>query len=202
MRVLLMLCSLLLCADAALALQITEVMYNPQGDDDAREFIELFAETLPDLSGFSVADSVSNDSLVLLRNGSRYAVIVEDGTDLAALGVSTDAAVYTIGAAIGNSLGNTQDALSLFDGQGALIDQLQYDGTLANGNGNTLVLVDGMWQESAEIGGSPGLEGAAFCCVGAFDVSPHIGGLALASASFFSICATWHLSHSFCMKHW
>lgn len=155
---------LLISGAPALALRINEVMYNPQGDDNGQEFIELFTENVSDLSGFSVADSASNDTLERMRAGSdgnKYALVVEDNADLSLLGIAPDAAVYTIGTTIGNGLSNAGDRVAVYASSGTLLDEFFYDGTLANGHGPSLVLANGEWQESAELGGSPGRENAA-----------------------------------------
>jgi len=134
---------LLLAAGIAMA-QITEVMYNPSGDDNNLEYIEVCGYRL---EGWVVADSASNDTLVALPGGnSECALIVEEG-------YNCTGTCYSAGATIGNNLGNTADCIYLYDTGLALVDSLCYDGSLANGNGMALELVDGAWVE----GYSPGL---------------------------------------------
>ncbi|HLC67156.1 MAG TPA: hypothetical protein VJK52_05955 [Candidatus Nanoarchaeia archaeon] len=148
---------LLLLADAAMAMQITEIMYNPVGDDNGKEYAELFDENLSDLSGFFIMDSATNDTLTQLRIGnSSYAFLLEEDANLADFNLSPDVAVYTTGPAIGNGLGNSGDSLSLYDPHGNFQVRASYDGSLANGNGRSLVFVDQQWGESAENSGSPG----------------------------------------------
>ena len=154
---------LLLLADAAMAMQITEIMYNPVGDDNGKEYAELFDENLSDLSGFFIMDSATNDTLTQLRIGnSSYAFLLEEDANLADFNLSPDVAVYTTGPAIGNGLGNSGDSLSLYDPHGNFQVRASYDGSLANGNGRSLVFVDQQWGESAENGGSPGRANTLF----------------------------------------
>jgi hypothetical protein len=77
---------------------ITEVMYNPFGTDNNKEYVEVLGKNL---SGFIIADSASSDILVLLQEkDSPYALIVEEGYDIS----QTSCSVYSIGSAIGNGL--------------------------------------------------------------------------------------------------
>ncbi len=89
--------------------QITEIMYDPQGNDNNREYIEVF------LNGSNLTDAIiedlrSSDTLMLLQEGTTdYALIVEENY----IWNSSNATVYTVGATIGNGLNNDKDLVLL-----------------------------------------------------------------------------------------
>ncbi len=133
--------------------RINEIMYNPDGYDYDREFIEIFTTNPANLSGWVIADSESNDTLACLRcANSSYALITEEGFDYSI----TNASVYSAGATIGNDLDNTADEIFLYNTSNALVASASYDGSIANGNGKSMELVEGEWLESVEEGGTPG----------------------------------------------
>lgn len=135
------------------AFSISEIMYNPEGDDNNREFVEIFMDIPADLAGSVIADAASNDSLTLLQwKESQYALIVEEGFNYTGI----NASVYSAGSTIGNNLDNTGDNITLFSSNGTLLADASYTSTLANNNGKSLESVDGAWQESLETGGTPG----------------------------------------------
>ena len=131
---------------------LTEVMYNPPGSDNNKEFVEVYAPNTS-LSGWLIGDLSSNDTLVLLGSGtSDYALIVEEFF----LRNNTNISYYSAGATIGNNLNNVKDSIFLYAPNGSLVDSVAYDGTLANDNGYTLEYIDNNWVESDIIGGTPG----------------------------------------------
>ncbi|MFH0870302.1 MAG: lamin tail domain-containing protein [archaeon] len=143
----------LVLVPCAQGLNINEVMYNPIGDDNNKEFIEIFG--IDNLSGYTIGDSSSNDSLVLLKYipGS-YSLIVEEGFNHSGLNCS----IYSAGSTIGNNLNNDIDSIYLYS-NGTVVDSMSYDGSLANNNNRSMELIIGLtnnsWQESCAIGGSP-----------------------------------------------
>lgn len=152
------------------AVRINEIMYNPAGDDNNMEFIEVEMDEYADLTGWTIGDSESDDTLTMLQDrqqdgqqgnqsGSYYALIVEEGFDFSAM----DSAVYSAGASIGNNLGNSADSVTLYRTNGSMVDSASYDSTLANGNGRSIELFMGLWVESCDIGGSPGNENHKTC---------------------------------------
>ncbi len=150
---------LILFVQPAVALTISEIMYNPIGDDNNREFIEIYFENPENLSRYIIADLVSNDTLSLLQlKESNYALIVEQDFDFSEI----DASVYAAGATIGNNLDNTFDKLFLYTPDFQLAASASYNNSLANGNGKSLELVGGNFIESIEDGGTPGRENTAF----------------------------------------
>lgn len=87
---------------------ITEVMYNPAGEDNNKEYIEITSEDPINLSEYALEDLESSDSLALLRQANTsYYLIVEEGFNIS----SIDANIYTTGATIGNNLNNEGDVI-------------------------------------------------------------------------------------------
>ncbi len=156
MNVLPLLLVMLLAISDACAISINEGMYNPAGEDNNKEFIELLLDTPMNLSGFIIMDRASNDTLVPLRiqQDSVYALIVEEGFNT----TSINASIYSAGSSIGNNLDNSGDAVILYAPNGTLLTNVSYDGTLANGNGRSIEFFEGMARESLETGGTPGRE--------------------------------------------
>lgn len=107
------------------ALFINEIMPNSIGDDNNQEYIEIFGSN--NLSEFTIGDSSSNDSLNLLQfcDECNYSLIVEEGFDYSGLNCS----VFSVGATIGNNLGNTQDSVYLYN-NGFIVDSVSYDYTI------------------------------------------------------------------------
>ena len=133
------------------AIQITEIMYNPQGNDNNKEFIEI--EGTNNLSVYTIGDLEQNDTLNLLYyyENSNYSLIVEEGFNYTGI----NASIYSAGATIGNNLDNTQDTLFLFK-ENQTIVEVNYTNEFANDNGYSLEFWNNEWVESNNKGGSPG----------------------------------------------
>jgi len=132
-----------------MAAHINEVMYNPSGDDNNNEFVEIFGTD--NLSGFTIGDSNANDSFVLLQHADgNFSLVVEDGFNFTGLNCS----IYSTGATIGDNLNNNNDGVFLYE-QELMVDTFSYDGSLANGNGKSLSFIENEWKESLAIGGTP-----------------------------------------------
>ncbi len=138
---------------SASAIQINEIMYNPGGSDNNKEFIEIYFDDYTNLTDWVVADSYSNDTLVMLQNfNSSYALIVENGFNYSDI----NASIYSAGAAIGNNLNNDEDSIFLYSSNFTLINNLTYTSSWgANGDNNSLQLVNGSWLASSP---TPGTE--------------------------------------------
>lgn len=141
--------ALIFSASSSAAVIISEVMYNPAGNDNNREFIEIMGAD--NLSGLVLGDNRSNDTLVLLKFvPGNISLVVESGFDHSKLNCST----YSAGDTIGNNLNNRADKAFLYL-SGSLADWMHYNNSLANNNNRSLELVNGSWQESCSRGGSP-----------------------------------------------
>ena len=134
-------------------IRINEVMYNPEGSDNNKEFIEIYMTNYTNLTNWIISDSSSNDTLVEAKYYSpNYALIVEDGFNL-----DINATIYTVGSTIGNGLNNDEDNITLYNKQGNVIDSIYYNSSMgANGNGKSLELCNNTLIESFYINGTPG----------------------------------------------
>jgi len=138
--------------------EISEVMYNPFGSDNNHEFVEIYSpEDLPDLTGWVIADSSHNDTLVLLiKANSSFALIVEEGFNYSGL---ENVSIYSAGATIGNNL-NDLDEVYLFFPDLSRIDYFFYNSSWGgSNNGNSLCRFNGTWQECLT---TPGMKNKIF----------------------------------------
>ena len=121
--------------------EITEIMYNPVGSDNNKEYIEIIFSEETLIDGWTVEDSASQD-IILLVNGSgnsKINLIVEEGyydyfenIDLEVV------SVYSAGKTIGGGLSNTEDIVALYNLNMDLVDSKGYDGLIGNGDGNAI----------------------------------------------------------------
>ncbi len=125
---------------------INEVMFNPTGDDNNKEFIEVYSDDYKDLSNFIIQDSKSEDKLKLIyAYDSNYSLIVEDGFDYS----NIKANIYAVGATIGNNLNNDGDVVILKDNNSSILDSISYSESWAK-EGNSICKLpdkDGFWRE-------------------------------------------------------
>ncbi len=112
----------LICSSLTTAVRINEVMYNPEGSDNNREYVEIYG--VDNLTGYVVSDLNTNDSLQEIKyvNGS-FALIVEEGFNHSGI----NASIYSVGATIGNGLSNEGDAIALYF-NGTKVDSMNYTG--------------------------------------------------------------------------
>jgi len=146
---------------------INEIMYNPEGNDNNKEFIEIYSGNYVNLSNLIIADSASNDSLVEVQYlDSGYSLIVEEGFDYSGI----NASVYSVGATIGNNLGNTEDNITLFYSNGTVIDFINYFSSWgADGDCYTLEKINPTgansqenWGASLVVNGTPGYQNSIY----------------------------------------
>src|SRR3989338_1417598 len=144
--------ALLFFTEITLAQEITEVFPNPYGDDNNKEFIEIYNPTGVNLSGYVIGDEASNDTLVGLFYGNgTYALVVEEGFVWQTL--NSTASIYNAGATIGNNLGNTQDSIFLYSPKKTVLDSMRYtDAT----EGYSLEKINGILQLNNIQNGTPG----------------------------------------------
>ena len=105
---------LLVGSSSVVALEWSEIMFNPLGTDNGGEYVEL--QGIESLNGCTISDSASTDKLVLYHAGDvakGVIVITENDSLLFDEFISRGATVYTAGSAIGNGLGNTNETLSV-----------------------------------------------------------------------------------------
>jgi hypothetical protein len=134
--------------------RINEIMYNPAGDDNNREYIELYSEGMLNLSGYIISDGDSNDTLKQIKtSNSKYSLIVEDDYNFSDLN-QTNVAVYFIGASIGNGL-SEEDIITIYDKNKQIIDSVAINKSLGNGNNKSMSFYNNVW---IELDPTPGYE--------------------------------------------
>ena len=144
---------------------INEIMYDPEGSDNNREFIEIYSDEFNDFGNYTIEDLSGNkDNLVLAKQeNSRYFLIVEDGFNYE----SINATVYKAGATIGNGLNNDKDAIIFRNENNNIVDLFYYTSEWGGkNNGKSLERLDKEkfsndkenWVESILENGSPGQE--------------------------------------------
>lgn len=116
---------------------ISEVMYNPEGNDNNKEYIEIFSNDSINLTDYFIEDFESTDELVQLQsfNGS-YSLIVEEGFNYSGLNVS----IYSVGSTIGNNLNNEGDIVLIKNkSTDDILDIVIYDNFIGgDGNGKSI----------------------------------------------------------------
>lgn len=129
-------------------------MYNPEGNDNNQEYLEL--KTDLNLSGFTIQDATSEDSLELLKvSNTNYTLIVEEDFNHS----NINATIYTTGATIGNNLNNDEDII-IIRNQTDIFDVIHYYSNWGGeNNGNSLCNIDGLWRECIP---SPGMNNIEF----------------------------------------
>ncbi len=139
----------LLCVTMAFAVRMTEVLYDPIGDENSQEFVEIYS---PDnLSGYLFGDRSRNQTLQLSQwTDNPYALIVTTLYNK----TRQNTTFYTTGSQLGNGLSNTGDAVFLYLNN-TLLDSMEYNKS-AVPEGYSLEQAEDRWRSSTLLGGSPG----------------------------------------------
>ncbi len=149
----------LLIVPFAAAITPSEIFYDPSGDDNGREFVEFIGTE--DLTGCVVRDSASADTLELLQPAENSDVILIVESDGAYANLTTSAAVYGAGKAIGNGLGNTADSIAIACSEAELISIAYNTSSLPDiPAGASIVYSGGAWAAGI-IDGTPGAKESA-----------------------------------------
>lgn len=133
--------------------EITEIMYDLEGVDAGREWVEVFnnSESEVDLSGWKFNDGSNHILNEPPKNGGRGTFIMSANgyaifTDNAETFFSEHPDYGGILIDTVMSLNNTAAVLKLFNKEGAEVFSVNYNNTLgASGDGNSLQKVDGKW---------------------------------------------------------
>ena len=128
---------------------VNEIMYDLDGSDDGREWVEIFngGSEQTDLSGWKFYENDTNHSLNLIQGGSiiqpgGYAVIVDNSDKFLADWLGFSGMIFDSSF----SLKNTSESLSIRNGELNDIDQVVYNPSLgAGGDGNSLQKTAGGW---------------------------------------------------------
>lgn len=144
---------IVLLSDAVLAeLRINEVVYNPLGKDNYKEFVEIYSNEPMNLTNWTISDGDSEDILKKINDiDSNYALIVETGY---ILDIPENIALYSAGASIGNGL-SEDDKVILFDSEKKEIASMQI---FKINEGYSLEFFENNYYKSLNINGTPGSE--------------------------------------------
>ncbi|MBT4334719.1 hypothetical protein HOD61_02785, partial [archaeon] len=83
-------------------------MYNPGGDDNNFEYIEIYSDEFESITNFTVSDLYSKDTLIQIKSSNNnYHLIVEEVFNHS----NINASIYSVGATIGNQLNNDEDII-------------------------------------------------------------------------------------------
>jgi len=119
-------------------------MYNPEGSDNNKEYIEIFSEEQLNISNIIIRDSVSEDHLELLQfSNSGHYLIVEEGFNY----TGNNATILSAGATIGNSLNNDGDLIIILNNSDILDAIHYYSEWGAENNGKSLCKINNIWSE-------------------------------------------------------
>ncbi len=153
----------LLCASHANALMITEIMYDLEGTDADREWVEIFndGESSVDLSQYRFNDGANHVLNAPPANGGQgsltfavnsYAIIAANAeTFLSEHPGFSGTVIDTV-----LSLANTGDTVSLTLAGATVASHTYTSDDGAVGTGRTLQYIDGVWTESTASPGVPG----------------------------------------------
>jgi len=134
---------------------INEIMYNPAGDEDRYEWIELYNnDTNPiNVSGWVLNGTIGGTDTLLsgtLGIGG-YMVLAKN---VSAFQARYPEANCTIIKGNWSALGNTGDWVNLSDARGVCIDSVNYPGSFSDNHSAELNATGG-WEESCVEGGTP-----------------------------------------------
>ena len=138
---------------AKASVYISEIMYDIDGSDDKKEWIEIYNDNageinLKDWRFYDGSNHILNEPPANGGRGSlvlpaySYAILSSDATTTVANSPAYSGAVIdTV-----MSLGNTSETLKIIDASGAIIDAVSYNSSMgANGDGNSLQKINGVW---------------------------------------------------------
>lgn len=128
---------------------ISEVYYDvddTHGSESANEWVELFnaGDTPVDIGGWSLSDAASSDELPadLLMQPGEYLVVTNSTTTLN-FWTFPGITVVALQSSIGNSLGNTGDALYLSDTEARVVDSVSWGGNIDVFDPSVIDVVEG-----------------------------------------------------------
>lgn len=136
---------------------INEIMYNPQGSDDGREWIEIFnkSSSTIDLTEWKFSESGSDHGLTLKQGDKNiypdsYAIISNNTDKFLKDFPGFSGTIFQSSFSLANS-GETL----ILKNQDLQIDEITYSSsTGAYDNGQSLQLIDGSWQEAVPTPGA------------------------------------------------
>tara|TARA_Y100000310_G_scaffold138289_2_gene137246 strand:- start:45359 stop:46801 length:1443 start_codon:yes stop_codon:yes gene_type:complete len=131
-KLLIMLYLFLACFSTVEAIIITEIMYDPEGKDNNKEYVEILTEGKK-LENYTIEDYGATDQLILKKeSNSSYSLIVEEEFNYSKI----NATIYTVGATIGNNLNNDKDLVLLRNQENKILDAIIYSSKKGGSNNN------------------------------------------------------------------
>jgi len=138
---------------------INEIMYNPKGSDNGREWIELFnaGNCEVNLTGWKFFESNTNHKITLVFGSiilkpNQFAIISNNATKFKEEYPSASCSIFQSSF----SLSNIGEILAIKNSSLQIIDSVNYSSSWgANDNGKSLELKNGIWVESYVDGGTP-----------------------------------------------
>lgn len=139
---------------------INEIMYNPPGSDDGREWIEIYnnGSNPINLEGWKFYEDNTGHGLTLINgsyilNENDYALITDDYDTFL-----SDYSNFnrTLLDSSWDSLSNSGEYMAIKNSSLDIIDEINYSTEFANGNGKSLERFDNNWYGSLEDMGTPG----------------------------------------------
>lgn len=131
------------------AVYFSEIMYDPQGSDTSREWVEVYNDTTSavDFTSWKFFESGTNHGITSYSGGSNlqasgYAVIADNPIKFLEDNPSYQGVLYDSSF----SLSNSGEQLILKNASGVAIDTVTYSTSLGgNDDGSTLSKIDGSW---------------------------------------------------------
>jgi hypothetical protein len=147
------------------AVYFSEIMYDPQGSDSTREWIEIFNDTSTsiDFTSWKFFESGTNHGIVSFSGGttvspSGYAVIADNPVKFMTDYPSYSGVLYDSSF----SLSNTGEQLILKDGTLTAVDTVTYNTALGgNDDGSSLSFISSLWTRGSATPGATNQESLA-----------------------------------------
>ncbi len=165
----------ILCLPLFGQIVITEVMFDLDGADSPREFVEILniSDMPVSLYGWTIRDIRAQDELLaddFLLPGGQFAVILESDYDgfYDNFFPEDNLLIYVDDSSIGNGLGNTSDSLYVLDEDGEVVAAMGWNAGIPSGFSLEKIHpeypdVELNWSASRDSLGTPGRENSVSC---------------------------------------
>jgi len=140
---------------SVLALNITEIMYNPGSSlgGNYNEWVEVYSNSEIDLTNYKINGknfddiTINNEYLIIAENTDKFEEFFGDNNSIWDEG-------YKLVDATSFSLDDAGGIVNISDGIEEVI--VSYVDDFGDGNGNSIEFFNGSWVESLNVGGTPG----------------------------------------------
>lgn len=142
---------------AKASIEITEIMYDAQGADTDREWIEVknTGANAVDLSTYKLFEANTNHALTIFQGeasiqSGAFAIIADKPANFLSDNSGFTGVIFDSSF----SLSNSGESLDIKDGSGISVDSITYDPTIgAQGDGKTLQKINGVWHGASSTPG-------------------------------------------------